>query len=325
MTVPKKSNWKEFEELISWINTCLVGKGKVEHNVKIPDKDTGQSRQIDILITLDSGPYLTTIMVEVRNQKQRVDVTYIEEIASKRDSIRAAQAAIVSKSGFTDSALIKAETLGIKTFTYIDALKLDWCGWLAEKYVHYDNHVFQIININFIAPPSEKGNEIPGSFIRTESLKIGWKELITNPNEFLAFYFNEKPEVVSSLPENGQFVIGNCTIKLNDDFKIYYKNKSIKLDSINIEYKHRREVGVQPFSYSILSSEGKTIGEVVSADIPTQNSKMKLDLLSSPEGDKRKISSRMSVNKGIKTYGLSVELKAVEKKINVVTDKNKKE
>ncbi len=317
-TKSRQAKGREFEELVFWINSCLMGQGTIAQNVQIPDKDTKQLRQVDILITLKSGPYSPQIMIEVRNHKKKIDVKYIEEVASKKNSIGAAQAAIVSKSGFTKPALLKANAHCIKTFTYSEAIRLNWFTWLEDSLLYFDNHIFQILDINFVMSQAEKNSGTPETRAKAEDCIITLNSMVVTPEELLGFYFHSKPELISNLPENGQFENARCTIQFDVDLKMCLKEKKTKIKYIQIDYQHRREVGIRPFSYSILQSEGCTVGEVISADFPIHNSRMTVDLLASQEGNKRKITSRTRIvnGDGTHTYETSLELRPIKKNNN---------
>ena len=48
---------KSFEQLIAWMHECLADKARVVPNAKIADKDSGESRQVDIALYVGDGPY----------------------------------------------------------------------------------------------------------------------------------------------------------------------------------------------------------------------------------------------------------------------------
>jgi hypothetical protein len=121
---------KYLEELVAWIQQSVHEKALVIPNEKVLDIHTKKKRQIDISIRLSDGPTQLFVMVEVRDHKKPIDVRYIEEVYSKKQSVNANAASIVSRSGFTKTALEKAKHLGIQTLTYKEALKSDWSGWI---------------------------------------------------------------------------------------------------------------------------------------------------------------------------------------------------
>ena len=121
---------KYFEDLVTWIQKSVHEKAQIIPNEKVLDIHTNKIRQIDISIRLSDGPTHLFVMVEVRDHKKPIGVNYIEEIHSKKQSVNANAAFIVSRSGFANTALEKAKCLGIQTLTYEEALKSDWSGWI---------------------------------------------------------------------------------------------------------------------------------------------------------------------------------------------------
>ena len=126
---------KRFEELVSWIEQCLHDTAKVTPNAKLPDKDTGKLRQIDVLIELEDGPTKILIMVEARDRSRKFGVPALEALVTKRDSVGVDAACIVSSEGFTKTALEKAPKHRIRTFTFEGAKNYDWRGWLRARWV----------------------------------------------------------------------------------------------------------------------------------------------------------------------------------------------
>jgi len=131
MTMKRQQKGKAFEKLIAWIQESVHNKADIETNKRIRDVDTGRYRQIDITIKLSDGPTEFLGIVEVRDRTSKVGVRYVEEVASKRKSVKADAVFLVSKSGFTKPATIKAEKLGIRLLTLEEAKDGNWSSWLA--------------------------------------------------------------------------------------------------------------------------------------------------------------------------------------------------
>ena len=139
---------KEFEKLISYLHTCMADKAKVESNVFLIYKDTGKKRQIDILITITDGFYTLRIIVEVRDHNRPVGVEYVGAVDNKKQSVGANMAAIVSKSGFSKSALEKVRSLGIRGFTYQEAITSSWADWMLSKSIILKNNRYILLNLS---------------------------------------------------------------------------------------------------------------------------------------------------------------------------------
>ena len=86
--------------------------------VKSPDRlrdlDTKRLREVDASIRYSVGSAEILVTVECRKRSGPADVTWIEQLATKRNKIGAAKTIAVSSSGFTNSARQSAERYGIE-------------------------------------------------------------------------------------------------------------------------------------------------------------------------------------------------------------------
>ncbi len=112
------SDWQRFQDRVAELEPLLGRAGfRIETPGRLPDKDTGQLREIDVLIRV---PYTTRellVMLECRRRAKVPDVTWIEQLAAKRDSVGANHVIAVSSSGFTEPAKAKAAQYGIELRT----------------------------------------------------------------------------------------------------------------------------------------------------------------------------------------------------------------
>lgn len=126
---------KIFENLVHAISECLHEKAEVTLDDRLPDKDTGRKRQVDISIRLKDGPTEFLAIVEARNRSRPVGIDYVEQVKTKREAVGADKAIIVSNKGFYKSALEKAKKYGIGAYSLKEALQQDWS--LTFKYLDY--------------------------------------------------------------------------------------------------------------------------------------------------------------------------------------------
>lgn len=94
------------------------------------DKVTGVKREVDILIEYEIGTHPVKIILECRDRNSPQDATWIEQVVGKISDIRVDKAIVVSSSGFTKGALVKAEDKKIETRTYSEINKEvieSWC------------------------------------------------------------------------------------------------------------------------------------------------------------------------------------------------------
>lgn len=108
------AKWREFEELVERLEQHSLPPGAI---IKSPDrvkcKITGKLREVDVSIQLpiEHGSKLVTI--ECRDRADIEDVTWIEQLITKRRNIGAAITIAISSQGFTSTAIQMAANDGI--------------------------------------------------------------------------------------------------------------------------------------------------------------------------------------------------------------------
>jgi len=109
------SEWKEFEQLVARIEKDVGPLGLI---VRSPDKIlckiTGRKREVDVSIRSRAGTTDLLVTIECRRRHPKQDVTWIEQLATKRDAIGASCTIAVSSSGFTPNAQAVANRHGIQ-------------------------------------------------------------------------------------------------------------------------------------------------------------------------------------------------------------------
>lgn len=140
---------KGFEDLVAWIQECLHERAEVDPNARLPDVDTGRSRQVDVAVAVHDGPTRLLAIIEVRETKRPIGVKYVEEISAKKRSVGADAAFLVSRSGFASTAIHKARELGIRTLTYDQATNEDWSGWMQCRSITVFEHRWDKLKVKF--------------------------------------------------------------------------------------------------------------------------------------------------------------------------------
>jgi hypothetical protein len=106
--------WREFERLIARIEADAGPQGLV---VTSPDrlrcKLTGRMREVDASIRARVGTTEMLVTIECRRRQRIQDVTWIEQLATKKSSIGADRTIAVSVSGFSPEAQTAASHAGI--------------------------------------------------------------------------------------------------------------------------------------------------------------------------------------------------------------------
>lgn len=122
--MPSRSN--QFQRLVLLINCCLAGDARVTESAMVPDKITGEPREVDVLIATSASGYDVHIAIEVVAQGRKAGTPWIESMHSKHSSLPTNKLILVAERGFTSPALRKAQFYGIEAITIEAALATDW-------------------------------------------------------------------------------------------------------------------------------------------------------------------------------------------------------
>jgi hypothetical protein len=113
--MPKRSN--EFQQLSAML-TQLLGDGAVVEESKIlTDRISGASREVDVVAEVTVAGHKIVVSIEVRDHRRPQGLEWIEQVHSKHSRLPTSVLILISKSGFTQSALDVAASYGIKTIT----------------------------------------------------------------------------------------------------------------------------------------------------------------------------------------------------------------
>ena len=110
----KAPEWREFERLVARIEADAGPRGMT---VTSPDrvrcKTTGRLREVDASIRSQTGTVEILLTIECRRRSDIQDVTWIEQLVTKKHSIGADHTIAVSASGFSKNAQKVAAENGI--------------------------------------------------------------------------------------------------------------------------------------------------------------------------------------------------------------------
>jgi hypothetical protein len=110
----KSSEWREFEQLVSRIEADSASDGmKIVCPDRIRCRTTGRFREVDASIRTQVGTTDVLITIECRKRSRKQDVTWIEQLATKKLAIGADRTIAVSATGFSPDAEAIARRHGI--------------------------------------------------------------------------------------------------------------------------------------------------------------------------------------------------------------------
>ncbi len=104
---------RSLELLVARIKQHQVPEATVHSPDRVPDRDTGQSREVDVGIHVPRNGGTTFIAIECRDRKAVQNVEWVEQLICKKQSIGADVLVAVTSSRFFRPARIKALKHGV--------------------------------------------------------------------------------------------------------------------------------------------------------------------------------------------------------------------
>jgi len=113
-TAKKTPEWRLFEKPVARLERTAASKhATVKSPDRILDQQTGKLRAVDASIRFRAGSEEILIVVECRRRKRKSDVTWIEELATRRQKFGAARITKSRGQVAHCTSLVGALTLGM--------------------------------------------------------------------------------------------------------------------------------------------------------------------------------------------------------------------
>lgn len=156
--MPARTN--QFQKLVYEIERQLAPLGAiVEESAMLPERVTGELREVDILVSLDEGHHCVRIGIECQDRSRPATKQWVEAIAKKHEELGINKTVLISSSGFYASARRRAESLFISV---LDITGIDKADWPTE------------VLRNLKVPVRDRSSEV---------IKIGWGFLELGPGQ----------------------------------------------------------------------------------------------------------------------------------------------
>ena len=152
-----------FQRLCAYLQEQFYPTGTVQESAFVPDKLTGENREIDVLVTVPVDGHEITIGFECRDRKAVDDVTFIELTYAKHSATGINLSVLYSSSGFTEPAQTKAQIFGMRLVKAEEGVAEDWPKWVRDLSTAYlgtislspSNVTIQTTDGNAGTPPPE--------------------------------------------------------------------------------------------------------------------------------------------------------------------------
>jgi hypothetical protein len=89
------------------------GIGEIRRSIFLPDRVTGQPRQVDVALFIEAKGHPLVILIDAKFYKEKLDVKDIEGVLALADAVGANKSVIVAANGWTEPAARRAEFAGL--------------------------------------------------------------------------------------------------------------------------------------------------------------------------------------------------------------------
>jgi hypothetical protein len=105
--VPKRTN--VFQEVVAILQEHMAGDATVEESGMLVHRDTGQEREVDVVIRSKVAGHEVIVSVEATASGRKADTDWVEARLKKHDKLPTSKLVLVSQAGFTKAARKEAE------------------------------------------------------------------------------------------------------------------------------------------------------------------------------------------------------------------------
>ncbi|AKB49808.1 hypothetical protein MSBRW_0555 [Methanosarcina barkeri str. Wiesmoor] len=137
---------RELEELVAILEKGLSGTDvKITSPDFIEDIVIEDKREVDVSLRFNMGSHDFLLVFECRDRKNTEDVTWIEQLATKRDDICVNKLIAVSSNGFSNNARKKAHAKNIELRTLKEIDPKEIFGWFQVTEIDVINLRWSLI------------------------------------------------------------------------------------------------------------------------------------------------------------------------------------
>lgn len=255
--MPRKG--KSFELEYKWLYELNSDKYKISSPGYVIDKVTGRQRELDVLIEYyDEEGNLRKMSIECRDRKQKQDVTWIEQLKTKKEDCELDYVIATTKTTFNKNAIIKARQHGIiieraEAFNSKTVLNISNQFLIDMFFLKFELNKLTFFIDNKVIQYADLIKKIPFYLIEELNKEIN-TELYFNiePNEVL----NQEKFDKKTFFENTE----NSFLTYRGD-NIFGDNCSDIIKKLNIQAV-RYEIKLNPFRVSLPLNKSMSVFEV---------------------------------------------------------------
>lgn len=138
------------EKLVEHLEKMDMEGAEIKTRDKIYDKVAKEPREVDVSVRFEKGSHNFLIIFECRDRKRKNGPDWIEQITQKTRDIGANKVIAVSSSGFTKSAIKKAQHNNINLRTLEEITPQEIFDWFIPKSIPVRQLRYDVKQLQFI-------------------------------------------------------------------------------------------------------------------------------------------------------------------------------
>lgn len=214
---------RDFELLVARLEEWLGPLGAI---IKSPDSlidmTTKGVREVDASIRTKVGSTEVLLIIECRDRSHVQDVTWIEQLPTKKAAVGADKVVAVSSSGFTANAIEKAKQLGIETRVISEITTKEALDWVNKTRVTLMILRWNVRSIGLVVGKEHFPLEVSPEVI---------KEGETVPSDTVLGH-----EKLTGIPITVRSIMDRIVHSQRDIFKDVFESHSVKARTIRFEF-----------------------------------------------------------------------------------------
>ena len=257
----KEKKWKIVEGVVEAIELALNRSpgSRVVRNAAVPVRNGSATRQVDVVVEIPAGNRTIRVGIEVKNHKQKLNITHLEQLSCKLRKLELDRQCVVSTSGFTGPAIEEALRVGLELHVLEQNADIQW--WLFSTCPVFQNAVEILaheIDIQVGEEERRLGNQAPieritihqpngacatlKALLLSEGIKALGRPEVRELSDQEVFRIT----IVPAFPEGTIFKYNEFhfepPLKMEADYRIHRNVESVALE------KYAYEEGVHVFS-----------------------------------------------------------------------------
>ncbi|MBX7062829.1 MAG: restriction endonuclease [Pyrinomonadaceae bacterium] len=234
-------SWRQFEQLVARIERDSRPFGwEVRSPDRIRSKITGRLREVDASIRIQSESGEKLVLVECRERSSKQDVTWIEQLATKKESLGAEELIAVSSRGFTNDARATAKYFGIELKKLEELSVTDINPVLKLDFVLYPHARFELLNVacrrfrslEWKLPNNDFDFDLPSGISTTDNI---FENAETGFSWSLNHMWHDLQEAVNPfayVPRSGRSIVRSAGFPYPGNVRLRLKDRSEVLGDV---------------------------------------------------------------------------------------------